>query len=188
MELEDRFFREPNPFNPEGTVSEEGPEGSFAFDLTAQGEAPRLEPAGGRGAIVRAFTDLKRHDLNDADYQHFANELLPQGTLFGNASADDFYNVPARSDRPTRAFLTRKLWDAGNSDPYGHRGDLTMMTEAIHFHGGEARGSRDRYFSLPSSGRDAIIEFLWSLRVLPPRSALVVQASQDSPQLKADAR
>ena len=33
--------------------------------------------------------------------------------------------------RPTEEFLTRKLWDVGSSDPYGHRGDLTTMTEAI---------------------------------------------------------
>ena len=31
----------------------------------------------------------------------------------------------------TELFLTRKLWDVGNSAPYGHRGDLTTLTDAI---------------------------------------------------------
>jgi len=43
---------------------------------------------------------------------------------------------------PTEMFLTHRLWDAGNSAPYGHRGDLTTLTEAIMAHGGEAATSR----------------------------------------------
>ena len=62
---------------------------------------------------MRAFTDLKRHDLNDAEYDHFANEQLPQGTLNGFAPAGEFTIAPL--PRPTREFLTRKLWDAGNT-------------------------------------------------------------------------
>lgn len=118
----------------------------------------------GRRVAVHAFTDLKRHDLNDADYGHFANEQVPQGSLTGFASPEDF-TVPPQS-RPTREFLTRKLWDAGNTDPYGHRGDLTTMTEAIHFHGGDARSRRDAYFALPRDDRDAVIEFLKTLVVV----------------------
>ena len=140
LTLEDRFFREPNPFNPPGNLSNPGSE--FAFDMTSEGEKPRLQRTLFGGAIVQAFTDLKRHNLNDADYNFFANELLPQGTLNGFAPASDFTIEPL--PRPTNEFLTRKLWDAGNSDPYGHRGDLTTMTEAINYHGGDARASARR--------------------------------------------
>lgn len=164
LELEDRFFREPNPFNPPGNLAQSKVE--FAFDMTTEGELPRLEPSLGGGAIVRAFTDLKRHNLNDDDYNFFANEMLPQGTVNGFAPASDFTIQPV--PRPTEEFLTRKLWDAGSSDPYGHRGDLTTMTEAINFHGGEARESRDAYFAASDYDRATVIEFLKSLQIVPP--------------------
>ena len=179
MELNDRYFREPNPFNPPGTAAPDDVGGSISFDMTQQGEKPRLERNAAEGAIVRAFTDLKRHDLNDADYHFFANELLPEGTRLGYATADDFYNVRGAIERSTRDFITRKLWDVGNSDPYGHRGDLTMMTEAIYFHGGEARESRDAFFALPEAERNAVIEFLRSLRLLEPGSALVTDPRKE---------
>jgi cytochrome c peroxidase len=94
----------------------------------------------------------------------FANERLPQGSLTGLADPADF-TVPAEP-RPTREFLTRKLWTSGNTDPYGHRGDLTTLTEAINFHGGAARTERDAFFALPQPHRDDVIEFLKTLQVL----------------------
>lgn len=176
LTLDDRRFQEPNPLNPPGQLSPAKAGGGFAFDMTREGEKPRLEPVGTSGAIVRAFTDLKRHDLNDADFDHFANERLADGTLFGFASPEEFYRVPERVGRSTREFLTRKLWDVGSSDPYGHRGDLPMITEAIHVHGGEARASRDAFFALPKAERNEIVEFLKTLQVLPPGSPPRLQA------------
>ena len=72
-----------------------------------------------------------------------------------------------------REFLTRKLWDVGNSAPYGHRGDLTTLTEAIDHHHGEAKATRDAFFGLPAEQRAQIIEFLKTLQVLPLGSPLV---------------
>ena len=40
---------------------------SFSFDLTRDGELPRLERAPGGGAIVRAYTDFRRHNLCDPE-------------------------------------------------------------------------------------------------------------------------
>jgi CxxC motif-containing protein (DUF1111 family) len=71
--------------------------------------------------------------------------------------------------RPLGQFLTARLWGVGNTDPYGHRGDLTTLSEAIHFHGGEARHARDAFFSLPRADRNAITEFLKSLQILEAR-------------------
>jgi len=161
--LESRIYSEPNPFNPAGNLHPDDVSAPFEFDLTRRG----IERAKHGRAIVRAFTDLKRHDLNDEDLDHFANEQLAQGSLVGFADPADFTIAP--QPRPTREFLTRKLWDVGNSDPYGHRGDLTTLTEAIHFHGGASRASRDAFFDLPQSGRDDIVEFLKTLQVLPSR-------------------
>jgi hypothetical protein len=166
MVLNDRYFREPNPFNPPGNYTNNQIE--FAFDMTSEGEKPRLEAHPSGGAIVRAFTDLKRHELNDNDLNFFANELLPQGKTNGFAPATDFTIEPG--PRSTTQFLTRKLWDVGNTDPYGHRGDLTTMSEAIYYHGGEARQSRDAFLARSANDQAAVIEFLKSLQIVPPGS------------------
>jgi hypothetical protein len=163
LHLESRFFSEPNPYNPPGNLSPAEVPKPFGWNMTTQGPLPRLEREGD-GAVVRAFTDLKRHDLCDADHAFFCNEQVPQGSLAGFASPASFTVAP--EPRPTRGFLARKLWDVGNSDPYGHRGDLTTLTEAIDDHGGEARASREAFFVLPKSAQDAVIEFLKSLQVL----------------------
>ncbi|HET8799165.1 MAG TPA: di-heme oxidoredictase family protein, partial [Thermoanaerobaculia bacterium] len=157
LELSSATFSEPNPFNVAGNLRPEDVPRVFTFDLTAQGPLPRAEKTPDGRVIVRAFTDLKRHDLCDAELAHYCNEKLVQAGV------------------STREFLTRKLWDVGNTAPYGHRGDLTTLTEAIHFHGGAARRSRDAFFALNASGRAEVIEFLKSLRILPEGTpALVV--------------
>lgn len=164
--LSSRMFTEPNPYNPAGNLRPSDVPAAFQFDMTAEGESPRLQRAPGGRAIIRPFTDLKRHNLNDAELTHFANERVPQGNLAGFAPASSFTLAPL--PRPTREFLTRKLWDAGNSGPYGHRGDLSTITEAISYHGGEARAVRDAYFALAADDRAAVVEFLKSLQVVPP--------------------
>jgi CxxC motif-containing protein (DUF1111 family) len=164
MTLDSRFFSEPNPLNPPGTFSDTNQ--TFSFDMTKEGEKPRLEKGAKGGAIVRAYTDLKRHNLCDDAHdpeaiRFFCNEYLAQ-------------NRPEQDDKPgTGFFITRKLWDVGNSAPYGHRGDLTTITEAILVHGGEARASREAFVGLSIAEQEAIVQFLKTLQVLPPESHLV---------------
>jgi mono/diheme cytochrome c family protein len=165
MILDDRNFTEPGPFNPPGNLTPEQVSQLASFDMTVEGFEPRLRPVSGGRARIFAYTDLKRHNLNDAELDHFANEQVSQGNLLGFASADEF--TIGSQPRPTEEFLTRKLWDAGNSGPYGHRGDLTTLTEAIFFHGGEARDSRDAFFGLSQDDQDAIVEFLKAMQALP---------------------
>lgn len=176
MVLESPMFTEPNPFNPPGNLRVSDVENVLRIDLTRDGPRPRLERLPHGRAIIRAYTDLKRQNLNDKELRHFANEQVPQGRLNGFAPVSDFIVPPP--PRPTEQFLTRKLWDAGNTDPYGHRGDLTTMTEAIYFHGGDARASRDAYFALPPDDQDAVIEFLKTFRVLPDGSPLIVHRDE----------
>lgn len=178
--LESRRFSEPNPFNPPGNLRPEDVPAPFEFDLVTASRSKSVKALPGGRAWVRAFTDLKRHDLNDGDFDHFANEQLPQGTLAGFADPADF-TVPDQP-RPTEEFLTRKLWDVGNSDPYGHRGDLTTLTEAIHFHGGEARAQRDAFFTLPEDDQNAVIEFLKSLVVVAPPDVHAARAQRSHPR------
>jgi hypothetical protein len=155
MPLTSRMFTEPNPFNPEWKIP-------FAvgrpvgFDMTQDGEGPRLEPTADGGAIVRAYTDLKRHTLCDADDAFFCNEKLTQPGI------------------ATSTFLTRKLWDIGSSAAFGHRGDLSTITEAIEHHAGEARPSRTNYMALTPYERAAVVEFLKTLQVLPSGSPLII--------------
>ncbi len=160
--LVNREFSEPNPFNPPGNLQEQDTMNTFEFDLVQSSHSPFVKWDGGK-VVVKAFTDLKRHNLNDAEFNHFDNEQVPQGLLTGFASPAQFTVAP--KIRPTGDFLTRKLWDAGNSDPYGHRGDLSTLTEAIWFHGGEARGERDAFFALPDVRQAELIEFLKSMVV-----------------------
>ncbi|CAM2008848.1 di-heme oxidoredictase family protein [Acanthopleuribacter pedis] len=149
LTLNDPVFSEPNPYNPEGNLVPAETTAVYTWDMTVLGQGP-LPRKNHLGQVeVRAFTDLKRHNLCDDDYSHFCNEQLVQAGV------------------PTEEFLTRKLWDVGSSAPFGHRGDLTTMTEAIHYHGGDARASRDQYFALPQRQRDEIVEFLKSLQILP---------------------
>lgn len=163
LHLESPFYTEPNPYNPPGNLRLEDVSTTLAVDLSKDGMGQRLESDAG-GVIVEAFTDLKRHNLCDDELMFFCNEQLHQGSLVGFADPAEF-TVPAEP-RPTEEFLTRKLWDVGNSDPYGHRGDLTTISEAIYWHGGEARASRDAFMELPQASRDDVIEFLKSLLVM----------------------
>ena len=163
--LDQARFEEPGPYNPRGNLRREQVPTPAAIDLGGDGFGPRPERLPDGRFLVRAFTDLKRHELNDDDLRHFANEQVPQGTLAGVLQSSAFTEVPKA--RPRTQFLTRRLWDVGNTDPYGHRGDLTTLTDAIFFHGGEARASRDAYQALPEADRGAVIKFLKSLQILP---------------------
>ena len=113
------------------------------FDLDVAGLA-RDE----RGRVlVPVFSDLKRHVIADTARPHYANEVLAQ--RFVNRDA----------------FLTARLWGVGSTAPYGHRGDLTTLHEAIIHHGGEANPSRQAYEDLDESDRRRVIAFLQTLRI-----------------------
>jgi cytochrome c peroxidase len=163
LDLESPTFSEPNPYNPPGNLTPADVPQSFQFDLVSQGEPPRPGATPRGGARVRAWTDLKRHNLCDDEMRHFCNEQLEQAGI------------------PTELFLTRKLWDVGNTAPYGHRGDLTTLTAAIAAHGGEARASRLAFDALAQTKRDEVIEFLKSLQILPPGTLSTIVDSQYRP-------
>lgn len=153
--LDNPIYTEPNPYNPPGNLRVQDVPRPFAFDLTRDGPGPHLERTRDGKAIVRAYTDLKRHRIADEDDPFFNNERLIQGGV------------------PTDVFITRKLWDVGNSEPYGHRGDLSTIGEAIMHHAGEARPERNRFMNLSAQDQVAIVDFLKTLQVVPPpRSAL----------------
>ena len=158
MALNSRDFVEPNPFNPPGTCNNEAPNFEDAcppvsFDLTKEAG---IEKGPNGTAIVRAYTDLKRYSLCDNDINFFCNEQLAQGR------ADAIDGTPG-----TEFFLTRKLWDVGNTAPYGHRGDISTITEAILFHGGEGRAARDAFAASDVDDQKALVAFLKTLQIVP---------------------
>ncbi|MBL8878476.1 MAG: hypothetical protein JNG88_05080 [Phycisphaerales bacterium] len=191
--LASTVFSEPNPYNPGAAIDK--PNGNltiaevgsvYAFDMATEGELPRIESDGYGGAIIRPFTDLKRHDLTDEDTSFFGNEQLAQGKLNGFAPASDFTQDPG--PRPLKQFLTRKLWDVGNSAPFGHRGDCTTLSEAIQFHGGEARQSRVAFQALSSEDQGKIIAFLYSMQVLPEGAPSLTMNADENGEIEAWSR
>lgn len=163
LSLSSSLYSEPNPYNPEGNLRPRDVQRSVVFDMARDIPRPRLE-SNGRGRVtVQAYTDLKRHVICDQVDPFFCNERLVQSGV------------------PTNQFITRKLWDVGNTAPYGHRGDLTTITEAILHHAGEARIPRERFAMLPKEFQNYIVEFLKQLQVLPngsPREVTDLQLKQ----------
>ena len=87
------------------------------------------------GTSVRAFSDLKRHQMGD--------RLLYKGSSI---------------------WLTTPLWGVGASPPYLHDGHaLSSLDAAIAMHGGEADASSKRYAALGSMRQGEIKVFLLSL-------------------------
>ena len=144
--LESAVFFEPGPFNPAGTMRARDGAGTVSVDLAALW-GDRIEVDAQGRVIVRAFTDLKRHQIADPATPYFANERITQNFV------------------PRDRFRTAPLWGVGSTAPYGHRGDLGTLAEAIAHHGGEAAAVRGAFDALPEADRAAIIEFLKSLRI-----------------------
>lgn len=149
LPLKSRVYTEPNPFNPAFNLRPQDVSRPVSFDLTREGELPRLE-ASGSGAVVRAFTDLKRHDLGT--HPMINNERLRQNGV------------------PTSVFITKKLWGFASEPHFLHNGCATTIREAVLCHGGEAQGQRDAFGALSPSEQAQVIEFLKSLQVLPPNT------------------
>ena len=171
----DRFeFTEPGPINGEGTLKESLVDAPVVLDLSQLPWFSDLERTEAGGAIVRAFTDFKRHTIADEETPHFANEALRQGFRLQPRPGAESDRARARMRGgfsqdfvATDEFLTRRLWASGNTSPYGHRADLTTLNEAILAHGGEAREHRMAYQALGQYDRASVIEFLRSWRIVP---------------------
>jgi CxxC motif-containing protein (DUF1111 family) len=147
LPLERAVFTEPNPYNPAGNLRVGDVKKPFAVDLTElAARAGMARDEQGR-ILVPLYSDLKRHRIADEERPHFANELLAQRFV----NRDEF--------------LSARLWGVGSTGPYGHRGDVTTLDEAIRHHGAQGAEARRRYEALDDNGRGAVIEFLLSLKL-----------------------
>ncbi|WP_286132968.1 di-heme oxidoredictase family protein [Labrenzia sp. DG1229] len=141
------MFHDPGPFDTAGTLRQSDMEKPLELDLATLDWIQSL-PRDEKGrTLVPLFGDLKRHKIADAQNEAYGNELLAQRFV-------------ARD-----VFITSELWGVGSTAPYGHRGDLTTLDEAILAHGGDATQSRKDYSALSESDRQSVIAFLRSLEI-----------------------
>jgi mono/diheme cytochrome c family protein len=167
-------YSEPGPYAARGSLRRGGARVVQVDLASAALPQPRLAPAPGDpdGIDVPAYTDFKLHDITDpADGP--AGEPLDMNQPAGS---------PARM-KGNRKFLTRRLWGVGNQSPYFHHGLFTTIRTAIGAHAGEAREEREAFDRLDSAERDAVIEFLKSLQVLPPSARSLVVDEHGRPKV-----
>jgi CxxC motif-containing protein (DUF1111 family) len=145
------------------TARQQGAEAAV-IDLTS-GDLPQPRLGVKDGVVmVPAYTDLKLHDITSGPNDPNREEL----DMNKPAGSPGFFAGNGK-------FLTRKLWGVGRKPNYFHHGKFTTMRDAILAHSGEALDSRQAFESASDEDRNALIEFLRSLRVLPPgtRSLIV---------------
>ncbi len=148
------IYSEPNPYNPPGNLRT-GEVPDLKVDLSSEElPAPRLKPDASGIVWVAAYTDFKVHDICEPGEAEHLNMNQSQWS-------------PKLAEGNCR-FLTKRLWGAANEPPFWHDGRFTTMRASVLAHSGEAKASRLAFEALPSNEKDALIEFLKTLQVLPP--------------------
>lgn len=165
------LYSEPNPYNPPGNLRPADGVPSRIVDLTdPRLDPPRLRPWRGR-LEVQAFTDFKLHDITAGPFDPNREPL----DMHQPAGSAEFFAGNSR-------FLTRKLWGVANEPPYFHHGLYTTLRQSIEAHHGEAEGSFQAWQALVDGDRDALIEFLKTLRVLPEGTRHLVVDERGRPR------
>ncbi len=148
LPLKSMVFSDPGPYDAAGTLRAKDVGEPIALDLAQRPWARALARNGKGEWLVPLFGDLKRHAIVDEQVATLGNEIMGQRFVERDV------------------FMTAELWGIGSTAPYGHRGDLGTLDEAIRAHGGEARAARDAYVKADEAARSGIIAFLRTL-VIP---------------------
>jgi len=180
------IYFEPNPYNPHtgpnspnlrlGPADYPHTAPALTVDLTSeQLPPPHLKPNAQGVVMVPAYTDLKLHDISATSDPKSDPECEPLDQNQPPGSAGFFVG--------NCKFLTRKLWGFYNQGgAFMHHGKFTTAREAVEAHNGEAVGERQAFDALSPDQRDAVIEFLKSLQVLPPGSRSLVLDERGRPK------
>ena len=117
-------------------------EGVPPIDLSRTMRQPGLTyDAAAGGYPVWLFSDLKRHDMGQANAaRHVQNGVAPT------------------------AYLTPRLWGMADSAPYLHDGRAPSIDYAIAGHDGEGAAARAAFVALPQEEQGALRVYLMSLR------------------------
>lgn len=162
LPLRSLLFADPGPLDSAGTRRTGEDNADAVYNLALYQWAQQL-PTNDQGDIlVPLFGDLKRHKIADQEVAHLGNELLAQRFVERDV------------------FITAELWGVASTAPYGHRGDLTTMTEVIEAHGGDARTSRDQFVALAEQDRQSVIAFLATLKIEPDTVQNEVMSTQST--------
>jgi hypothetical protein len=170
LDKEGWIYSEPNPYNPPGNLRS-GDVPDVKVDLSSDElPQPRLKPDASGTVWVDAYTDMKLHDITDSRDECEALDMNQAQW------SKKFHDGNCR-------FLTKRLWGAANEPPFYHHGQFTTLRRAVLAHGGEARASRQAFQAMTAYERDALIEFLKTLQVLPPgtRDRMVDENFQPRP-------
>ncbi|RFC63765.1 hypothetical protein DYI37_10510 [Fulvimarina endophytica] len=149
LPLDSLAFADPGPVDTAGTLRTQDVAEPAIYDLGLLEWAKAL-PRDEKGRVlVPLFGDLKRHRIADQASPRFGNETLAQRFVERDV------------------FMTAELWGLADTAPYGHRGDVTTLDEAILAHGGDAKASATAYRKLPEEERSALVAWLKTLKVEP---------------------
>jgi hypothetical protein len=148
------IYSEPNPFNPPGNLRS-GEVKDLKVDLSSDIlPAPRLTPDSTGKVWVEAYTDFKLHNICEpGEEEHLNMNAAQWSAALGGGNC---------------RFLTKRLWGLANMPNHWHDGRFTTMRASVLAHSGEAKVSREKFQAMTSYERDALIEFLKTLQVLPP--------------------
>ncbi len=149
LPLKSLAFTDPSPYDLSGTLRPGEVAKPAVYDLGLLDWAKSLQRNDKGEYLVPLYGDLKRHKIADNEITAFGNEILAQRFVERDI------------------FITAELWGVASTAPYGHRGDMTTLDEAIRAHGGEARGSRDAYVAASDADRSSIIAYLKTLETEP---------------------
>jgi len=119
-------------------ITRHGPDNRFQIPNSGGDLLGSFERSSNGGAVVRAFTDFRRHDLGF----EVAEQIDEEPTVCQNVAKC----IGAQT------FMTRTLWGIGSTAPYMHDGRATTLTEAILYHGGDAASVRQNFLNLSGSG------------------------------------
>lgn len=149
LPLKSLSFADPGPLDAAGTLRQ-GEVPDTVYELALLDWAGTLETDENGYYKIPLFGDLKRHVIADQQVSAFGNELLSQRFVERNV------------------FMTTELWGLASTSPYGHRGDLTTIREAIDAHGGGARATRDAWRALSLDAQNDVVAWLKTLTLLNP--------------------
>jgi CxxC motif-containing protein (DUF1111 family) len=131
---------------------------------------PRLKPAVDGVIRVAAYTDFKVHDITSGPNDPNSEPLNQNQT----AGSQAFFEG-------NQYFLTKRLWNVGTSPNHYHHGQYTTIRESVMAHAGEAQASQQNFANLDSYDQGSIIEFLKTLKVLPPGTKSLIVNERNQP-------